>query len=258
MRLNSSKDISVDIDRVVSMTGTTADPKYSTWEPVYLAKEQRWSVPIINVILHDKFKEIEEENPSLNILVPLCGRSPDMLWLAKRGHRIVGIEWVEHAVKRFFEESCLDYNVEIIEVGGSKVSVYKSTGSLAITIYCGDFFAFKEYPLGEFDFIWDNGSICSFRYEKRSDYVCITSSVLKPNGNILLGTFDYEQNEHPFIPFATTTSEITELYDSLFDIELVQEETAETCKKIYDQFPYWNFSRFSWNFYLLTKGTNCH
>ena len=233
------------------MAGTTSDPKLTTWESIYSLDEAGWSIPIISVYLLDKFKEIEKEKPSLNIFVPLCGKSPDMLWMAKRGHRIVGIEWVEQTVKAFFQESDLEYHVEVTELGGSKIGVYKSS-SLPVTIYCGDFFAFKDNPLGEFDFIWDNSSIGSFRHEKRSDYVSINSSILKPNGKILLGTFDYEHDEHSYIPFAATKSEVAKLYASQYDIELIMEESAEICKKTY-ALPYWNFSRFSWNYYFLTK-----
>ena len=227
-------------------------PRLTTWESIYASDEYHWNKPIISVFLLDKFKEIEKEKPSLDIFVPLCGKNPDMLWMAKRGHRIVGIEWVEQVVKAFFEESHLEYNVEVTDVGGSKMAVYKSS-SLPITIYCGDFFAFKEYLLGVFDFIWDNGSIGSFHHEKRSSYVSINSSILKPNGKILLGTFDYEHDEHPCIPFATTKLEVTELYASQYNIELIMEESAEICKKTYSNLPNWNFSRFAWNFHFLAK-----
>ena len=37
-----------------------------------------------------------------NILVPLCGKSLDMLWLAERGFQVTGIEISELAVQDFF------------------------------------------------------------------------------------------------------------------------------------------------------------
>ncbi len=38
------------------------------------------------------------------ILVPLCGKAVDMLWLHKHGYRVLGVELVEAAVQDFFAE----------------------------------------------------------------------------------------------------------------------------------------------------------
>ena len=45
--------------------------------------------------------------PSINavegseVIVPLCGKSLDMLWLAEQGYSVVGLEMVEEAVMAF-------------------------------------------------------------------------------------------------------------------------------------------------------------
>jgi thiopurine S-methyltransferase len=36
------------------------------------------------------------------ILVPLCGKSLDMLWLAKQGHTVLGVELSQKALDEFF------------------------------------------------------------------------------------------------------------------------------------------------------------
>ena len=41
------------------------------------------------------------------VLVPLCGKSLDMVFLADRADSIVGVEFVEQAVKDFFAEQGL-------------------------------------------------------------------------------------------------------------------------------------------------------
>src|SRR5699024_2930193 len=45
------------------------------------------------------------------VLVPLCGKSVDMLWLASRGYRVVGVELSEQAVRAFFAEHGLQPQV---------------------------------------------------------------------------------------------------------------------------------------------------
>ena len=56
---------------------------------------------------------LEKHWPSLNVpqdtrvLVPLAGKSLDMLWLAARGHHVVGVELSGLAVEQFFRENNL-------------------------------------------------------------------------------------------------------------------------------------------------------
>jgi len=38
------------------------------------------------------------------VLVPLCGKSVDMMWLVNEGYNVVGVELVETAVQDFFTE----------------------------------------------------------------------------------------------------------------------------------------------------------
>ncbi|MDT8321303.1 MAG: hypothetical protein RQ826_12330 [Xanthomonadales bacterium] len=42
------------------------------------------------------------------VLVPLCGKSLDLRWLAQRGHAVTGIELSEKAVPEFFYEADLE------------------------------------------------------------------------------------------------------------------------------------------------------
>ena len=109
-----------------------------------------------------------------DILVPMCGRAQTLLTLNEKGHRVVGIEWSKPAVERFFDENNLDYRVEPASVGGDDIPVYTSRDK-NITIYCGDFFCFKDNNLGGFDCIFDHGAIGCFDFEeeKRTTYAKI-------------------------------------------------------------------------------------
>ena len=54
---------------------------------------------------------LEKHWPSINlpkdgeVLVPLCGKSLDMIWLAKQGYKVFGLELVQQAVETFFLEN---------------------------------------------------------------------------------------------------------------------------------------------------------
>ena len=61
--------------------------------------------------LRDRWSELGL-SPGATVLAPLCGKSLDMRWLAERGHRVVGIELSELAVRAFFEEGREAFQIE--------------------------------------------------------------------------------------------------------------------------------------------------
>ena len=59
------------------------------------------------------------------VLVPLCGKTPDLLWLAEQGHEVVGIELSEIAIRQLFAEHDLTFRVEegeVLKVSRIKIS----------------------------------------------------------------------------------------------------------------------------------------
>ncbi len=48
------------------------------------------------------------------VLVPLCGKTPDLLWLAEQGNEIVGVELSEIAVH---PDEMLGYWPELVRIG---------------------------------------------------------------------------------------------------------------------------------------------
>ena len=48
-----------------------------------------------------------DAKPGQNVLVPLCGKSVDMVFLATRGHNVVGVEGVHRAVNEFEKDNNL-------------------------------------------------------------------------------------------------------------------------------------------------------
>ena len=83
------------------------------------------------------------------VLVPLCGKSPDLEWLAARGYSVTGVELSEIAVAGFFKERGIE--TEIADVGDLKrFSAVDGT----IDIFCGDYFKFSAPP---FDALYDRG-----------------------------------------------------------------------------------------------------
>ena len=146
-----------------------------------------------------------------SVLVPLCGKSPDLLWLAKRGHEVVGVELAEKAVVEFFAEFDLEFTVE----SSGSLRVYRAE-RLAVTLVCGDYF---QYAGGPFDALYDRGAIVAIDLAMRADYVRHTDSLLKPDADRLVITLEYDQDIVKGPPFALMPEELAQYWPQLTSVE---------------------------------------
>ena len=154
----------------VSTCSTAVLPAHSKlnlqfWDTLYQGKKDDWTCDKKDKELFKFHDVLVNGKTGLSVLIPMCGRSLIVLWCAERGHRVVGIEWSELAIKQFFVKNDLAYSSKSCRIGGIEMPVYTCTAhDKSITIYCGDLFAFKEDNLGGFDCIFDHGSIGSFDF----------------------------------------------------------------------------------------------
>ena len=95
------------------------------------------------------------------VLVPMCGKSVDMLWLEDRGNEVVGVELSDIAARAFFEENALRYTIR-----QGKLPAYVAEDR-DITIYCGDLFDFDEPGHTGW---YDRGALVATPAEQRPDY----------------------------------------------------------------------------------------
>ena len=166
------------------------------WDTLYLESKDVWSSIEADYRLL-KFEDLFTNGLiGLDFFVPLCGRAKVMLLLARKGHRIVGVEWSRLAVEQFFKENNLAYSTESCTIRETTMLKYTAKDE-AIIVYCGNFFAFEGHNLGLFDCVFDNGSIVSVDIDKREKYADIINSLTRPGGRILLSVFDYRHSEHP-------------------------------------------------------------
>lgn len=138
------------------------------------------------------------------VLVPLCGKSVDMGWLAARGHPVTGVELVEDAARAFFAEAGL---TPARSVEGDFVR-YRAEG---IDILSGDFFATSTELLGgPFAAAWDRAALIALPPEMRGRYVQLLKTLLKPSATVLLVTLETDDTAGP--PFSVPDEEVRKLY----------------------------------------------
>ena len=140
------------------------------------------------------------------VLVPLCGKSPDLLWLEHQGNAVTGVELSELAVRAFFEENALDYVVE-----DGRLKTYRAKHR-DITLHCGDYFAFRGGP---FDAHYDRGALIALDAGLRPDYVAHTRSLLAEDPLQLLITVEYDQAVCGGPPFSVPAEEVAGYWPDL-------------------------------------------
>lgn len=147
---------------------------------------------------------------STQILVPLCGKSLDLLWLTEQGHAVLGVELSEIAVQAFFSEQQIA--VRVIERGVFKV--YQAE-TIPLEIWCGDFFQLTAQDVANCQFLYDRAALIALPPEMRQDYTRHLSAILPPQCQEgLLITLEYPQHQMKGPPFSVMETEVHELLHS--------------------------------------------
>lgn len=142
------------------------------------------------------------------VLVPLCGKAEDLAFLAGRGHQVVGVEWVEEAVRAFYEEHQLRPEI-------SSQGPFIRYHADSITLFAGDFFACTSESLGPIDALFDRAALIALPPQRRAAYAKHLR-VLMPAGTPgLLVTLDYPQHQMSGPPFSVPESELRALFAGL-------------------------------------------
>ena len=147
------------------------------------------------------------------VLVPLCGKSIDMHWLAERGHRVLGVELSALACAAFFEEAKLAVRVR----SDGRFQLFESG---PYRLLCGDFFDLTATDLAAVRGVYDRAALVALPPEMRRRYADVLRLRVPAAAPILLITFDYEQQLMAGPPHAVSLDEVHALYASAFKIQV--------------------------------------
>lgn len=172
---------------------------------------------------------ISDEKKKIRVLVPLCGKSKDLLYLANHPSvsEVVGVEGVQKAVDDFIDESP---QLNFLPVGKEEDGIQKFVAHVGnnISIWKGNFFDLAdEKNISNFDFVWDRASIIAISPHLRNKYANVISRVLNPHGaTMLFGTIDRREGTEEWMkagpPFTVTFHDLQQIYGFL----------TETCQML--------------------------
>jgi thiopurine S-methyltransferase len=156
------------------------------------------------------------------VLVPLCGKSLDLLWLRDQGHAVVGIELSDIALQAFFAENGVAARRHALP----HFDLYEAED---LECYRGDLFELTSERLGKVAAVYDRASLVSWPPAQRSRYVEHLRALTATSTQTLLITLEYAQTEMKGPPFSVDSAEVHRLYSRHHSIqELARRDILDT------------------------------
>lgn len=172
---------------------------------------------------------LEWPDPSQRrVLVPLCGKSLDVRYLAERGLAVVGVEGIADAVAELAVESDLALTpvdspgTLAVQRAAVPAAVAGGTGVHGeVTVCVGDWFEFDAAATGSgqlFTHAFDRAALVAIPPHARPAYAAVHARVMAKGGKICLSTVVRGSKDGP--PFSVTPEQVQELFAEHFEIEL--------------------------------------
>jgi thiopurine S-methyltransferase len=149
------------------------------------------------------------------VLVPLCGKTLDMPWLASQDLRVRGVELAPLAIRQFFAEHALQQQERHAAYGTHFIA-----GD--IEIIQADVFAIDKSLLAECGAIYDRAALIALPPPMRERYAREVYDHLPAGCRGLLITLEYPQHEMEGPPFSVEEREVHRLFGEQWDLDLLE------------------------------------
>lgn len=182
---------------------------------------QRWREGRIGFHRADVMPWLQKHWPALalpedsRVLVPLCGKTLDMPWLAAQGHRVLGVELSDLAIEQFLAENHLSAQTQTSPQG-----ILFDAGP--IQLLQGDAFTLDDATLATCTGIYDRAAMIALPPDLRQRYFETVYARLPVGTRGLLITLEYPQQEKSGPPFAVTETEIRERFADAWRVDCLE------------------------------------
>lgn len=185
--------------------------------------QSRWNKGNTGFHMDSGYPGLERNWPSIGldegpvVLVPLCGKSKDLIWLSKHCRQVVGVEISSVAVQDFLNENNL-------EASGSTFAEFTIYQTGNIQIWNGDFFKLPGHKLPNVDLIYDKAALTALPPKMREQYASKVLGLVSPRTQILLHLFEYNQEEMNGPPFSVPIKEAKKHFGEKFDLKILEQK----------------------------------
>lgn len=144
--------------------------------------------------------------PAQQVLVPLCGKSLDMIWLAQR-LKVIGAELSAIACADFFKEQKLAYHKQ----SHGQFNRYWFDN---ISLYQGDFWQLSAKDLGIIDWIYDRAALIALPASLQHQYVEHLMTFMSASTTLCLITLEFPTKELDGPPFPVFADDLKKLFSA--------------------------------------------
>jgi thiopurine S-methyltransferase len=186
------------------------------WHKKWASNQIGFHLPQVNPYLQRFWPDLNLAAQT-RVLVPLCGKSLDLLWLAGRGHRVLGIELSEKAVEDFFSEQQLQPQI-------SEHGVFKVYRAGTIELWCGDVFALSAEDVADCSALYDRAAVIALPPPMRERYAEHLQNILPAGLKGLLITLDYDQSQISGPPFSVDNAQVQHLFGGAWQMQVLESQ----------------------------------
>jgi thiopurine S-methyltransferase len=176
------------------------------WQERWTTRQIGFHQPAPNRMLRAHHRCLSLRGGS-RVYVPLCGKANDLWFLRQLGVSVVGVEYMPDAICEFFAAHRMTPTVEPHEA-------FLKFEANHIALLEGDAFDVDVHALdGEVDAIYDRAALVALDPARRHEYVKTCRDVLRPSGNMLLISFEYDQSLVHGPPWSVDEATVRQLFD---------------------------------------------
>ena len=204
--------------------GTETRGRMERWEKGwgsgrYSEPGQAFHQAEVHSILEKNFEHLKlSPGVGQRVLVPLCGKTVDMVYIADQNVHALGLEGVRRPIEEFQEL------IEVAKLPSSDRVVHASAqhhwrraSGGVVGIVEGDALSFEVDDKGHVDAVWDRAALVALSPADREPYVEMLSRVVKPGGRVLLTVVQHDirkpEDDTPYgPPYSISEELIQELY----------------------------------------------
>lgn len=186
----------------------------------------RWRKNKIGFHMADGYPTLEQHLANISFpkqqtaLVPLCGKSRDLITLTHHFNKVVGVEISEKAIKEFLQE----HNLTATESSFADFKIFKTE---SINLWCGDFMKLPAHKLPSIDLIYDKAALVALPSDKRPEYAEKLVSLCSDSTFIMLHHFTYNQKEMPGPPFSVSDRELNAYFGEKFNAIILEKSEID-------------------------------
>lgn len=184
------------------------------WQSHWQRGETGWHRDEVMPLLQKYWPAIDPL-PGARVVVPLCGKTLDMPWLAAQGHGVLGIEVAAEGIAAFFAEQGLDDDTVDTPAG-------RLHRAGAIDILQADVFEVDAATLANCRHVYDRAALIALPPELRRRYADTFYARLPSGCRGLLITLEYPQHEKAGPPFSVGEDEVHALFSPDWDVTLLE------------------------------------